>query len=111
MLLKMWQTTVTRIRPGTKTERGSAVPDWDNPSMLDIEECLFQPESTILSQDGRVLGIRTGATLCAPVDADIIAGDRIKYGDDVYSIDGAPLIWQGVGRLEHMKVNLQRWQG
>lgn len=111
MLLKMWQTTVTRIRPGTKTERGSSVPDWDNPSTLDIGECLIQPADTILSQDGRVLGIRDGVTLCAPVDADIKAGDRIQYGDEVYTIDGDPLVWRGIGKLEHMKVNLQRWRG
>lgn len=111
MLLPMWHTTITRIRPGVKTERGSEIPDWDNASRLVIEECLVQPNTTSLSQDGRILGITDGYTACAPVDADIEAGDRIEYNGDVYTIDGDPLLWVGVGRLEHMQLNLRRWRG
>lgn len=111
MLLSIWHTTITRIRPGTKTERGSTVPDWENASRLDIGECLVQPASTMLSQDGRVQGIQDGLTVCAPVDADIIAGDRIEYHGDVYTINGDPMRWVGVGSLEHMQLNLQRWRG
>ena len=111
MLLPFWHTTITRIRPGTRTERGSVILDWDNPSELEVGECLVQPQNTILSQDGRVLGIQNTTTVCAPADADIKAGDRIRYGDDVYTIDGDPLIWKGVGKLDHMQLNLQRWRG
>ena len=111
MLLSQWHQDIIRIRPGIKTERGSDIPDWDNASVKTIEHCLFQPGSTILSQDGRVLGIQDGATVCAPVDADIKAGDRIQYKDEVYTIDGRPLLWRGVGKLEHMKLILQRWSG
>ena len=111
MLLSFWQQTITRIRPGTKTERGSTILDWDNPSRLEIHECLVHPGNTMLSQDGRVMGIQDGLTVCAPVDADIKAGDRIQYGDDVYTIMGDPLIWKNVGKLDHMQLNLQRWRG
>lgn len=111
MLLSFWHTTVTRIRPGTKIERGSSVPDWDNAEELEIGECLVQPQNTILSQDGRVLGIQESTSLCAPAGADIRAGDRIRYGQDVYTIIGEPLVWKDVGRLDHMQVNLQRWSG
>lgn len=111
MLLSFWHQPVTRIRPGEKTERGSVVPDWDNAQELEISECLVHPGVTALSQDGRVLGIQDGLTVCAPVDADIKAGDRIRYGEDVYTINGDPLIWRNVGRLEHMQLNLQRWRG
>ena len=111
ILLPMWHQSIVRIRPGTKTERGSDVPDWENSSYKTIEHCLFSPGTTMLSQDGRVLGIQDGATVCAPVDADIRADDRIQYEDEVYIIDGNPLIWKNVGKLEHMKLNLQRWSG
>ena len=87
------------------------MPDWSDPDRLTIDGCLFNPNSTALDQDGRVLGIRTGAALYVPCDADIKAGDRIQVGDDVYTIDGEPLTWNNVGKLNHMQVNLQRWQG
>ena len=111
MLLERWHQSIVRIRAGTKTERGSVMPDWSDPDRLTIDGCLFNPNSTALDQDGRVPGIRTGAALYAPCDADIKAGDRIQVGDDVYTIDGEPLTWNNVGKLNHMQVNLQRWQG
>lgn len=111
MLLPFWHTTITRIRPGEKESRGSVIPDWDNASRLDIPECLVQPSTTSLSQDGRIQGITDGLTACCPLDSDIIAGDRIEYQGEVYTIMGDPQKWIGVGRLEHMKLNLQRWSG
>ena len=109
--LKRWHTEIIRIRPGTKTERGSAVPDWTNASRLIIPHCLVQPASTELSQDGRILGVTDGLTVCTSVDSDILPGDRIEYLGDTYIIDGDPQKWVGVGRLEHMKLNLKRWRG
>lgn len=111
MLLERWHQTITRIRPGTKKERGSSVPDWDNAETLVITECLFNPNGTTLSQDGRVLGISSGAMACVPCDSDVKAGDRIRFGDDIYTIEGDPMIWAGVGRLNHMQLNLRRWRG
>ena len=111
MLLERWHTTVTRIRPGVKVERGSEVPDWSNPDELVVEHCLVQPGTTVLSQDGRVLGISDGLTVCAPHDADIQAGDRIRYDGKDYIISGDPLVWKEVDRLNHMQLNLQRWRG
>lgn len=111
MLLPFWHTTITRIRPGEKVERGSTIPDWENASRLEIHECLVQPSTTSLSQDGRVLGVQDGLTACLPLDSDVIPGDRIEYLGDVYTINGDPMRWVGVGKLEHMQLNLQRWHG
>ena len=111
ILLSQWHTTITRLRPGTKKERGSDVPDWEKADRLDIDGCLVQPVTTSLTQDGRVQGITDGLAACAPVDADIKPGDRIEYLGDVYIINGDPLRWIGVGRLEHMKLDLTRWRG
>ena len=71
----------------------------------------MQPSSTSLSQDGRVLGVQDGLTVYAPVDADVKAGERIKYGNAVYTITGDPLIWPGVARMQHLQLNLARWRG
>ena len=111
MLQSFWRQTIIRMRPGTKTERGSTIYDWSNPDELTIPECSVQPTSTSLSQDGRVQGVQDGLVVYAPVDADVRAGDRIRFGDSVYAINGDPLVWPGVGRLAHIQLNLQRWRG
>ncbi len=110
-LLSFWTQSITRLRPGTKTERGSAVYDWSDPDVLVIDGCSVQPTNATLTQDGRVQGISDGLTVYAPADADIKAGDRIQYGGSVYTIDGDPLIWPGAARLQHIQLNLKRWRG
>lgn len=110
-LISFWTQSITRLRPQTKESRGSTVPDWDNADELEIPECSVQPAGTSLSQDGRVQGVTDGLTVYAPEDADIRAGDRIRYGESIYTINGDPLMWPGAGRLAHMQLNLQRWRG
>ena len=110
-LQSFWTQTITRIRPGTKTERGSVIPDWDNTDELEIPECSVQPTGTSLTQDGRVQGVQDGLTVYAPVGIDVRAGDRIRFGSDVYTLNGDPLVWPGAGRLAHVQLNLQRWRG
>ena len=110
-LLSFWTQSITRLRPGTKTERGSTVPDWNNPDALVIDGCSVQPASTSLSQDGRVQGITDGLTVYTPAGADILAGDRIQYAGSVYAINGDPLVWPGASRLSHIQLNLVRWRG
>lgn len=106
-----WRQTITRIRPATKTLRGSTVYDWDDVEELEIPECSVQPASTSLSQDGRVQGITDGLTVYAPEDIDVKAGDRIRYNGAVYTINGDPLVWPGVARMQHVQLNLLRWRG
>ena len=106
-----WKQSIVRLRPGTKTERGSTVYDWSSPGRLTIDGCSVQPAGTSLSQDGRVLGVMDGLTVYAPADADVKAGDRIEYGGNVYTINGDPLVWPGVARMQHVQLNLQRWRG
>ena len=111
-LLSFFRQTVIRIRPGTKTLRGSEVPDWANVTRAIIDGCSVQPASTSLSQDGRVLALTDGLTAYLPADADVKAGDRIEYGGDVYTITGAPRVWPSAsGGLDHILLNLERWSG
>ena len=110
-LQSFWRQSITRIRPGTKLERGNRVHDWSNPNELVIDECSVQPAGTSLSQDGRVLGVTDGLTVYAPEGADVKAGDRIRYGGNVYTINGEPLLWPGVARMQHIQLNLVRWYG
>lgn len=110
-MLSFWRQTITRLRPTETTSRGSTIYDWSNPDELDIPNCSVQPSGTSLTQDGRVQGIQDGLTVYAPAGADVMAGDRIRYAGNVYTINGDPLIWPGAVALDHIQLNLQRWRG
>lgn len=113
-MLPTWASQeITRVRPGTKTIRGSEVPDWspDKVSELKITGCSVQPASTSLSQDGRVLGIAEGWTAYIPEGSDVLAGDRIKFDGDTYEINGEPKKWTGAFTRSHIQLNLVRWEG
>lgn len=111
MLLSFYTQTITRLRPTETTSRGSTIYDWTDPDELEIPNCSVQPASTSLTQDGRVQGISDGLTVFADADADIVAGDRIVFNGETYTINGDPLIWPAPGRLQHMQLNLTRWRG
>ena len=113
MLPSFCNQTVTRIRPATKTVRGSIVPDWDESKVnkIDVSGCSMQPASTSLSTDGRVLGISDRYTLFAPSNADIVAGDRIAFNSKIYEIDGDVRVQPSVLNLEHIEITLRRYNG
>lgn len=111
-MLPSWANqTITRIRPGTKTLRGSDVPDWNNVTELTIEGCSVQPTATSLSQDGRVLGINEQMTAYLPEGSDVLAGDRIRYEGKIYAINGEPKKWQAPFTRSHVQLNLSLWEG
>ena len=111
MLPSWFNQTVTRIRPGEKTSRGSVVPVWDNTDELTISGCSVQPSSTTLSQDGRVLGISDSWTLYMPDGTDVQEGDRIRYGGSDYVVMGVPRPWVSpTGGLSNMQVSIERWE-
>lgn len=115
MALPSWaKDTITRIRPGTKTSRGSTVPDWSSgkTNSLSITGCSVQPAATGLSQDGRVLGISEGLTIYLPPGSDVQAGDHISYDSKDYEIIGEPKVWKSAkGRVSHIAISVERWKG
>lgn len=112
-MLPSWcSQTLTIVKPGTTTSRGSTVYDWEHPvSSTDIVGCSVQPASTGLSQDGRVLGIYDGWTAYVPEGADVKAGDHIEFEGETYAINGEPRKWTGPSRTSHIQLNLVRWEG
>ena len=112
MLPSFCRDTIIRIRPGTREERGSTIPDWTDAEEIAISGCSMQPAATSLSQDGRVAGITDGFTAYVPKSADIRAGDRIAFKGKIYAINGDPREWpSATGALEHIQLNLTRWTG
>ena len=113
-MLPSWcSQSITRVRPGTKTVRGSVVPDWDSTkaSELTITGCSIQLASTSLSQDGRVLGINEGMTVYCPEGSDVQAGDHIVANGQTYEIQGEPRAWTAPFTRSHIQLNLIRWEG
>lgn len=112
-MLPSWANdTVTRLRATVITQRGSEIPDWTNPDRLTIPGCSMQPAGTSLTQDGRVQGTTDGYTCYLPPGADVIAGDRIEYGGNVYTINGEPRVWKSpTGMVSNTQLQLERWYG
>lgn len=113
MLPSFASQTIYRIRPGTKTERGSVIPDW-SPGKVDrlmITGCSVQPAGTSLSQDGRVLGIQDAWTAYLPEGSDVKAGDRIEFDGKTFVINGEPKIWTAAATLSNIQLDLRRWEG
>ena len=112
-MLPSWcSQTITIVKPGTTTSRGSTVYDWEHPvSSTDINGCSVQPASTGLSQDGRVLGIYDGWTVYISEGTDVKAGDHIEFEGETYAINGEPRKWTGPSRTSHIQLNLVRWEG
>lgn len=113
MALPTWANdTITRIRPGVITRRGSEEPDWEHPITKNIDGCSMQPAATTLSQDGRVLGISEGYTCYLPPGADVLAGDKIRWNGEDYQIIGEPKSWRSpTGRVSSTQLQLERWAG
>lgn len=113
MLPSFCNQEITRVRPGTKEERGSTIPDWD-PTKVDekkIAGCSIQPAATSTTYDGRVLGISEQLTAYLPEGADVQAGDRIVFDGATYAINGEPKTWTAAGNLHNIQLTLSRWEG
>lgn len=115
MALPGWANdTVKRIRPATVERRGSTEPDWsqDKVSEKTITGCSIQPSTTVLSQDGRVLGITDAWTAYFPPDADVAAGDKIMWNSKAYQLMGEPRVWTSpTGMVSSIQAQLERWSG
>lgn len=112
MLPSWFRQSVTRIRPGVKTSRGSEIPDWNNVTTVVISGCSVQPSTTSLSQDGRVLGIEDSFNLYMPPTADVREGDKIVYEGEEYIVAGVPRPWVSpTGGLSNVQVTIERWKG
>lgn len=58
------------------------------------------------------MGIDGRYTCYAPPDADVVAGDRIQYGDKIYTLTGDPQVWKSpTGLVSNLQLNLERWSG
>lgn len=112
MLPSFCNQTIVIVQPGTKTSRGSSVPNWETPAKeTTVTGCSVQPASSSLSLDGRVLGINDAWTAYVPEGTDVSAGDHVKFNGMVFEINGDPRVWTGAFTRSHIQLNLVRWEG
>ena len=105
------RTTVTVKRPGTKTERGVVVPDYDNETTIPISGVSVQFRTTGMTLDQRD-GVTVRAVVYFPPGANVKAGDKLVYNEVEYKVDGAPLpVESPTGRVSHIKAQLVDWEG
>ena len=113
MALPSWASdSVKIVRPAETTSRGSTIYDWTKATETTVTGCSVQPASTSLSLDGRVLGITDGWTAYLPPGTDVKDGDRVKFNNETFEIDGAPRVWTSpTGAVSAIQLNLKRWSG
>lgn len=104
--------SITRLRAGTKIERGSEVPDWATATSLVISPVSVQPATSSVSIDGRVLGLSDSYDVFCDLDADVKAGDHVIYEDETYMVMQEPRTWHSpTGRASNKQFTMTRWQG
>ena len=112
MPLSFMTDSVTVVRPGSTTSRGSTVPDWANATCKAVSDVQVTPLSTVQDRDGRVLQVSDRFTLRAPYGADIKAGDRIIHDGVTYEIEGDPRSTKSpTGRVSNVRCELSLWRG
>ena len=104
--------SITRLRAGQKSSRGTIIPDWSNPNTLTLSPVSVQPSASSVSLDGRVLGVTDSYTVYCNPDADVIAGDRIIFENDTYQVDEEPRTWQSpTGKISHKQFTMIKYKG
>ncbi len=112
--------TATRLRRQMWTDpySGETAPrPWDDgdhePDALPIEGVAFNPGgSTDLATDGRTI-VTTKPTAYCPIDADILAGDRLQVRGVTYDVEGNPAEWRNpfTGWAPGLAVTLELVEG
>lgn len=86
--------SVTRVRPGTTTDRyGATVDDWTDTSNLAITGCAVAPRDAEEDRGNGRQAVIIGFNVYAPAGADVLPTDRLIVRGDTYSVDGEPGVW------------------
>lgn len=111
MLPSFFDRTVNIIRPGSKPQRGTTVPDWDSATETQVTGCSVQTPTTSEEFDGRTATSLSG-TVYLPPGTDVRAGDAIEYRGRRFLVVGEPMVWESpTGALDHVQVRITDWEG
>jgi hypothetical protein len=100
--------TVTRLRaPLVADDYGNDERDWTAATEQDVSGCSVQAEpSSEFTTDRQTVVIRKH--VFAPVDADVLPTDRIRWQGNAYEIDGEPQREEHGTDLDHLLIVLRR---
>jgi len=104
--------SIDRLRStgDAEDDYGNTVPDWATPSELTITGCSVQPGGGSDQFDNRE-AITTLYTVWAPLSADVVDTDRVRFAGTVYAIDGAIEVWVVGTILDHKVIRLKAVSG
>lgn len=88
--------SVTRVRPGTTTDRyGATVDDWSDEavSTLVIPGCAVAPREAEEDHDNGRQTVIIGFNVYAPAGADVLPTDRLLVRGDPCEVDSYPAVW------------------
>lgn len=112
MTRSFYTDTVVRQRATTVDDgHGNLVEDWTAPNELSIPGCRVQPLSSEEILLHREAGLEVTRRLLAPFGSDVLASDRVVFGD-TYEVGGEPSGFRSPsGVAAHDEILLRRFDG
>lgn len=112
----MFDQSLTRVRPGTRVDRGgNTVPDWAAATRTEISRLSVQPLTQKETADAERTAVVTGwRVLSEPGTApDIRSTDRVEFDGMTLEVVGEVARWPDPldGGVHHIEVTLQRATG
>ncbi|MDR1447683.1 MAG: hypothetical protein LBI63_01785 [Candidatus Ancillula sp.] len=106
MLPKFCNDTIKILRPSLIDERGKLVPDYENTLEIEVTGCFVDTTTSSVDNQGR-MQTQVNTTLYAPVDTVFNVFDKVKFGEDTYTLNSDSIKKHGAtNRLDHTQVNL-----
>lgn len=112
MPLSFFKDSVTVLRAPIISKNGMEKRDWQNAVEHTIFNVQVTAQSTSRDFEGRIEQVSDRRTLRAAYDADVLAGDRIKWDGDIYEIEGLVFHTKSPsGKASSTRCTLVRWNG
>lgn len=112
MALSFMKDTVTVLRAPLAKKNGMDYRDWEKADSRTVNNVQITAQSTARDFGDRVLEISDRRTFRANYDADVKAGDRIRWNDDLYEVEGEVFHTKSpTGRVSSTRCTLVRWEG
>lgn len=104
--------SITRLRStgSTEDDYGNDVGEWATPDELPITGCSVQPGGGLEVHDDRE-AITTLYTVWAPIAADVVDTDRVRFAGADYALDGPIEVWAVGTPIDHKVIRLKAVSG
>lgn len=112
----MFNQSATRVRAGTKTDRGgNTVPDWSTPDRELVTGLNVQPNTQNETLDEQRNAVITGYRVQSDEGTapDILATDRIEWRGSTFEVQGEVAVWPDLfaDTVHHIEFTMVRATG